>query len=108
MREYFQSLNDPTAIIGLVASIVVLISMCFNTRTRTGEVLMRSLNLVGSVISVVYGILLGPLGAGMLLLNGTLVFVNLYYLVKSLTINGKKLVDSNIEINYNNISDYRK
>ena len=84
MREYLQSLSNPTAIVGLVASIVVLVSMCFNTRTRTGEILMRLLNLVGSVISVVYGILLGPLGAGMLLLNGTLIFVNLYYLVKSL------------------------
>ena len=84
MLEYLQSLNNPIAIIGLVASIVVLISMCFNTKTTTGELLMRSLNLVGSIISVIYGVMLGPLGVGMILLNGTLIFVNLYYLVKSL------------------------
>lgn len=84
MMEYLQSLNNPIAIVGLVASIVVLISMCFNTKTITGELLMRSLNLIGSIISVVYGVMLGALGVGMILLNGTLIFVNLYYLVKSL------------------------
>ena len=84
MMEYLQSLNDPVAIVGLFASIVVLVSMCFNTKTIVGELLMRSLNLVGSIISVIYGMMLGALGAGMILLNGTLIFVNLYYLVKSL------------------------
>lgn len=44
---------------------------------------MRSVNLVGSIVSVVYGLLLGPLGAGMILLNGVLVFVNLIYLIKT-------------------------
>lgn len=44
---------------------------------------MRGVNLVGSVISVIYGLMLGPLGAGMILLNGVLVFVNLIYLIKA-------------------------
>lgn len=83
MIEYLQSLTNPVAIIGLVASIVVLISMCFNPSTKRGNLLMRGVNLVGSIISVVYGLLLGPLGAGMILLNGVLVFVNLIYLIKA-------------------------
>ena len=44
---------------------------------------MRGVNLVGSIISVVYGLMLGPFGAGMILLNGVLVFVNLIYLIKT-------------------------
>ena len=84
MREYIVSLTtDPIALIGLLASIVVLVSMCFNTRSRRGELLMRSINLFGSILSVVYGLLLGPLGEGMILLNGVLVFVNAFYLIKS-------------------------
>lgn len=81
MIDYLRSLNDPVAIIGLVASITVLVSMCFNTSTKRGNMLMRSVNLVGSVVSVIYGALLGPTGAGMILLNGVLVFVNAYYLI---------------------------
>lgn len=92
MFEYFNNLlTDPVALIGLLASIIVLVSMCFNARTVRGEFLMRIVNLVGSVVSVIYGILLGPLGAGMILLNGTLVFVNLYYIVKSLRIKENKV-----------------
>lgn len=83
MSEYFSSLvTDPAALLGLLASLIVLVSMCFNTRTKRGERLMRSLNLLGSIMSVVYGIILGPAGFGMILLNGTLVFVNLFYLIK--------------------------
>lgn len=83
MIEYLQSLTSPVAILGLVASIVVLVSMCFNPSTKRGNLLMRGVNLVGSIISVIYGLLLGPLGAGMILLNGVLVFVNLIYLIKA-------------------------
>lgn len=85
MMEYFTTmLTDPTAMLGLLASIVVLVSMCFNTRTRKGELFMRSINFVGSILSVIYGIILGPAGFGMILLNGVLVVVNLVYLCKSL------------------------
>ena len=74
--------TTPVALIGLLASAVVLISMCFNTSTRKGTIKMRTLNLVGSVISVVYGILLGSKGLGMIILNGPLVFINIYYLFR--------------------------
>ena len=84
MIDYLMSLNNPVAILGLVASIIVLISMCFNPTTKKGNILMRSVNLVGSIVSVIYGVLLGALGAGMILLNGVLVFVNAYYLIVTL------------------------
>ena len=74
--------TTPVALIGLLASVVVLVSMCFDTSTRKGDLLLRSWNLVGSILSVIYGVILGPTGFGMILLNGVLVFVNLYYLIK--------------------------
>lgn len=83
--DYIRSLAEPSALVGLIASLIVLVSMCFNTRTHRGEILMRGVNLVGSIISVIYGLLLGPsLGAGVILLNGVLVFVNTFYLIKGL------------------------
>lgn len=83
MIEYLQSLTDPVAIIGLIASVIVLVSMCFNPSTKKGNLLMRAINLLGCIISVIYGLLLGSFGAGMILLNGVLVFVNLIYIVKT-------------------------
>ena len=83
MIEYFTQLfSSPAAIVGLVASLIVLVSMCFYTSRRKGDLLLRSWNLVGSILSVIYGIILGPEGFGMIILNGTLVVVNLYYLIK--------------------------
>lgn len=84
MIEYFSQLvSSPAAIVGLVASIIVLISMCFDTRTRLGELVMRGLNVIGSLLSVIYGLALGPDGFGMLLLNTPLIFVSAYYFIKS-------------------------
>ena len=83
MINYFIELvNSPVGLIGLLASIVVLVSMCFNTLSVRGERLMRASNLLGSVLSVIYGLMLGADGFGMLILNVPLVFVNLYYLFK--------------------------
>ena len=84
MFEYIKSLiTDPVALVGLLASLIVLISMCFNTRTQHGELLMRVLNLIGSVISVIYGIVLGPVGFGVIILNAPLIFINLFYVFKN-------------------------
>ena len=64
MIEYFTQLSSsPAAIVGLVASLIVLVSMCFDTSTRKGDLLLRSWNLVGSILSVIYGLI------GMMILN---------------------------------------
>lgn len=84
MIDYFvQLVKSPTGVVGLIASIIVLVSMCFNTRTRSGELWMRSLNVIGSILSVIYGIALGPDGFGMLILNTPLIFVSGYYFIRS-------------------------
>lgn len=74
--------TNPAALIGLLASVVVLVSMCFNTKTKEGTFRMRLINLVGSILSTIYGLALGTSGIGVVLLNGVLIFINLFYLVK--------------------------
>lgn len=84
MTEYFtQLVASPAAIVGLLSSLIVLVSMCFNTRKRCGELWMRGLNVIGSILSVIYGIALGPEGFGILILNTPLIFVSAYYFIKS-------------------------
>lgn len=77
-------IQSPTALVGLVASIIVLISMCFNTSTKRGELLMRILNGIGSIVCVIYAIMLGLDGVGTFILNAILIFVNFYYIIKLL------------------------
>lgn len=64
-------------LIGLVSTLFVLISFLFNDIK-----LIRVLNMLGSILFVVYGILLGSLSVW--ILNGCLVFVHLYYILKYL------------------------
>jgi len=73
-------------IIGICATIFILVSMLFNTTTLKGDIRMRVLNLVGSVIFTVYGILVPAISTA--ILNGALVVVNTYHLIK-LTIKKK-------------------
>lgn len=82
MKTLITAFSSPTAIIGLVGSIVILIAMCFNTRTEKGEKCMRTINLIGCVIYVGYGLLLGINGIGTIVLNVALLFVNLHFLTK--------------------------
>lgn len=76
--------QSPTALVGLGASLIVLVSMCFNTSTKRGELLMRILNGIGSVVCVIYAIMLGPDGVGTFILNSILVVVNFVYMIKLL------------------------
>lgn len=67
-------------IVGIVATLFILVSMCCKTSSWAGTFWLRLLNLVGSVIFVVYGILLPAISTAVL--NGVLIFINGYYLIK--------------------------
>lgn len=73
--------------IGIVATLLILVSMLFPTLSYKGSLWMRILNLVGSVIFVIYGSLLPAISTAVL--NGALIIVNAYHLIK-LVINNKK------------------
>ena len=66
-------------IIGIVASILILISMVFKTDTIKQVLWLRAINLVGSVAFVVYGFLVPAYSTA--IVNLILVFVNLYYII---------------------------
>lgn len=75
-------------IVGVIASILILISMCFNSSSYKGSLLMRIFNLIGSIILTVYGSLIQAFSV--VFLNGILVLVNIYYLIDLIVKNYKK------------------
>ena len=79
-------------IIGIVATLLILVSMCFKTQTYKGTFWMRVINIIGSIVFVVYGVLLPAISTA--ILNGALIIVNLYHIII--------LVKSNKKTNNNN------
>ena len=65
--------------VGLVATVLLVISLCFNTKTFKGTLCMRVLNLLCSCVWIVYGVLLGLLAT--FVSNILCVLINLYYLI---------------------------
>lgn len=66
--------------IGIIATLLIFVSMTFNAATHKGNLLMRVLNLIGCLVFMVYGILVPAISTA--ILNGGLVFVNTYHLIK--------------------------
>ncbi len=66
-------------IIGIVATVIILASNCFKTMTFWGSFWLRLLNVIGSAIFLVYGVLLPAISTA--ILNGALVVINLYHLI---------------------------
>ena len=67
-------------LIGIVATVIILISMLFTTTTVKGSIYMRSLNILGSLIFIVYGFLLPAVSTATL--NAMLTVINVYHLIK--------------------------
>ena len=61
--------------LGILATIFVLISFLFNNTKN-----IRIVNIVGAILFVVYGLLLGAFSVW--LLNGALIAIHIYYLLK--------------------------
>lgn len=62
-------------LIGVIASVMVLISFIMN-----GEEKIRIINIIGALLFVVYGLLIGAFSVWFL--NGTLLFVHIDKLLK--------------------------
>ena len=67
-------------LIGIIATLFILTSMLFKTNTTKGAIIMRSINLVGSAIFVVYGSLLPAISTA--ILNAGLVIINSIHLIR--------------------------
>ena len=62
-------------LIGIIGTVFILLSF-----VKTGEKRIRQLNLVGSIIYVIYGILISSFSTTVL--NIIMIFVHIYYLKK--------------------------
>lgn len=82
-------------IIGILATLFILVSMCFKTTSFKGSLIMRVLNLFGSVVFVVYGILLPAISTAVL--NAALIMVNGYHLIMLIKENKKQSEDTKKE-----------
>jgi len=71
-------------LIGIVAAGLILVSMIFPTMSFKGSVCMRILNMIGSIVFVVYGVMLPAIATaianiGILIVNA----VHLFVLIKN-------------------------
>jgi len=71
-----------TESIGIVATVLILFSMLFKTTTLKGDIRMRVLNLLGSLIFTVYGCLIPAISTA--ILNALLIIINTYHLISLL------------------------
>lgn len=69
-------------VFGIVSSIIILVSMCFNPQTKLGNILLRSINLMGSICFIIYGLLLPAYAT--IFMNSCALVINSIYLVKIL------------------------
>lgn len=79
--------------IGIGATLLILVSMCFKTVSFKGSLLMRVLNIAGSVVFVVHGALLPAISTAVL--NGCLVIVNTIHLILLIKEHKKKEKEQN-------------
>ena len=67
---------------GIISSIIILISICFNPQSKTGNIALRSLNLLGSIAFIIYGFALPAYATAFMNICASL--INILYLVKIL------------------------
>ena len=65
--------------IGLFASILILVSMSFKSSNVKGNILMRVINIIGSVLFVYYGFQLTAYSTAVL--NIGAIMINSYHLI---------------------------
>ena len=75
-------------ILGIFATLMILVSMSCKTMTFKSSVVMRITNIIGSVAFTVYGFILPAWSTG--ILNAVLIIVNTYHLVKLVMDNKKQ------------------
>lgn len=67
-------------LIGILATIFVMVSMSCKTSSYKSASIMRLTNMIGSVLFVIYGALLPAISTA--IMNFILIFINLYHLIK--------------------------
>ena len=81
-------------IIGLVASVFIIMCSVVKSHTIKGNIVMRALNTIGSILFVVYGFVLGAWST--MITNCVITLLSVYYLIKLLIEFKKEKVTKNI------------
>ncbi len=74
------TINWSTEIFGIAGSILVLVSMLYKTNTYRGAFLLRLINGIGSIVYIIYGLLLPA--PSTVVLNIFAACINIYYLCR--------------------------
>ena len=69
-------------IFGIISSIIILVSICFDPQSKKGNIVLRTLNTIGSVAFVIYGLLIPTYAT--VFMNICAAIINLIYLVRSI------------------------
>jgi len=69
-------------VIGMIATVLLVISMMVNTKNPKMVIIMRAINAVSSVGFVIYGLLLSAYSTA--ISNGFIFFVDMWYLYKNI------------------------
>ena len=72
--------NELIEIIGIIASVLVLVSMCVKSSNKRGNIVMRIINTIGSIVFIYYGLVLHAYSTAFL--NAGAVIVNAYHIIK--------------------------
>lgn len=67
-------------LIGIFATILILISMIHNSTTIVGNIRMRIYNIIGSIVYIIYGIFIHSFST--ILLNIIVIFIHIVNLYK--------------------------
>lgn len=67
-------------VIGYVASVVIVLSLCFPTHTRKSTLMLRIVNMIGSALFMTFG-LLTPDNIPTAVLNGATIVVDIVQIV---------------------------
>lgn len=66
-------------IIGMIASVLILASMTIQSATDKGNLIMRTINIIGSTVFVIYGFLIPAYSTAFM--NIAIVIVDIIYIV---------------------------
>lgn len=67
-------------LIGIFATILILISIIHNSTTIVGNIRMRIYNIIGSIVYIIYGIFIHSFST--ILLNTIVIFIHIVNLYK--------------------------
>lgn len=66
--------------LGIISSIIILLSMSVKSVSVQGNILMRYINILGSILMCLYGFILSAYST--IFLNSCVIIIHIYYIMK--------------------------